>query len=680
MWRPVALAWVACLAMLCSQAVESGAPPYLRNSGFVRGQRRAETVPGLWDPTWTAPADCLPLRSYTAAETTAWLSSNSFNVSQTYAGKLDGATLVDLIDGTLQTDLVQMSIVPLSQLSRLVTAVKNTKSEPYLALPPSLDPCSRLYDPDGGKGSVVEVSAVVEKVLEFDTEGYTFEVILNIGFLWEEDRTGLLPVATPDEMEACPVSQRCGTCFFQGTETCEPRNGNTDPRHPLTAAGVNKCCTSLWNPINEDPFAGVFFPNAKETEILNQEGPSYYEMPVYAIAYSFLRMRGVFYVPMEFKEYPYDESKLDIHMTTKAPMSFFNMSNISINPNATAYYVAGGPLMPKPLKEELDLLGESGCPFDASDGNSKAPSKKNFEDLSGFTISKKVDVLQLKQDTEDCMWYSPCNTTWPTKFPLMVNWLRALGVDPFAPNQEIPYAPGNSFIVFRMTVCRRPQYYLDNVFWVVLLLNVVNVLSLLLSPKEIDTRLASCGTMVLALMVLQQFVADSTPKAGYATDGQRFVKVSNFLMIAAGAWSVLAYQACERNYSLLRHFVRSWDPAGVVIEYEWMMWDHVFMIILFIILFAQVDEIFHGRPGLLDQGTMLTPSLVVGVILIVMVTSVWITFLRRWVGEADVDNAVTDSASQGRDSRENKPRTLSKVAPLSPGQTSDLTVTDVSSS
>ena len=204
-------------------------------------------------------------------------------MSQAHAGKLDGATLVDLVDGTLQTDLAALKLVPLSQLSRLVTAVKNSKTEPMLSLPPALDSCSRLYDPSG-RGSTVEVSAVVEKVLEFDTNGYTFEAILNIGFMWEDDRTDLLPVATPDEMEACPQARKCGTCFFQGAETCEPRNGNTDPRNPATSFGVNKCCDALWSPLSDDPFAGVFFSNAKETEILNQEGPSYYSLlPKYAL-------------------------------------------------------------------------------------------------------------------------------------------------------------------------------------------------------------------------------------------------------------------------------------------------------------------------------------------------------------------------------------------------------------
>jgi hypothetical protein len=53
---------------------------------------------------------------------------------------------------------------------------------------------------------------------------------------------------------------------------------------------------------------------------------------------------------------------------------------------------------------------------------------------------------------------------------------------------------------------------------VILLLNVVNLLSLLLSPKSIETRLASCGTMVLALAAMQAFVADDVPRAGYQVE------------------------------------------------------------------------------------------------------------------------------------------------------------------
>ena len=42
--------------------------------------------------------------------------------------------------------------------------------------------------------------------------------------------------------------------------------------------GLDKCCAGLWNPIrDQDPANSIYWPNAKEIEILSQEGPRYIE-------------------------------------------------------------------------------------------------------------------------------------------------------------------------------------------------------------------------------------------------------------------------------------------------------------------------------------------------------------------------------------------------------------------
>ena len=98
-----------------------------------------------------------------------------------------------------------------------------------------MDPCSSLYSLTDG--SVVEVSAVMEKVLALNTDEYMFEVIFSVGFMWEEDRSMLLPKATAAEMEACPDNFKCGSCFFdlsQPHDACYPRmdSGWTNTRAP----------------------------------------------------------------------------------------------------------------------------------------------------------------------------------------------------------------------------------------------------------------------------------------------------------------------------------------------------------------------------------------------------------------------------------------------------------------
>jgi hypothetical protein len=287
----------------------------------------------------------------------------------------------------------------------LCGTAQNTATEPYLDLPPVLDPCSKLFTTNP-KGSVVEVSVVVEKILELDSTGYTFEVIFNIAFMWEEDRVELLPEATPSEMDACPESARCGMCFFQGSETCVPRmaNGGTNPRNPPElggAMGLNKCCKDLWNPLSDDPMQGVYYPNAKEVEVLTSEGPSYYTMPGYSLAYVNRRQRAIFYVPMDFQKYPFDKQYLDMQMTTMARDWQINISNMSNNPNATGYYRAGGSYMPTDVKDEFELNKDNHCgpEFSYIESSDAAPlnpkAKTNYEDLSGWSISKNVQVRVL---------------------------------------------------------------------------------------------------------------------------------------------------------------------------------------------------------------------------------------------------------------------------------------------
>jgi len=45
---------------------------------------------------------------------------------------------------------------------------------------------------------------------------------------------------------------------------------------------------------------------------------------------------------------------------------------------------------------------------------------------------------------------------------------------------------------------RAPEYFIQNIFMLILILNAVNILSLLTSPNLVEARLASCGTMVLS--------------------------------------------------------------------------------------------------------------------------------------------------------------------------------------
>ena len=204
-----------------------------------------------------------------------------------------------------------------ASLVYLMERVQNSLTEPNIALPPFMDPCSTIYGTKHGSDVEVlssfpflplrltgrvcaqllgtpssrriscspfltvlarQVSITVEKVLSLDVDAYTFEVIFSVGFMWLEDRLYYLPEATVQEMEDCPEVSKCGFCEFLPGRTCHVRNagGFTDPRTGR-ATGVNKCCKDLWNPLMSEglPWDGVIWPNAKETEILYQDGPTY---------------------------------------------------------------------------------------------------------------------------------------------------------------------------------------------------------------------------------------------------------------------------------------------------------------------------------------------------------------------------------------------------------------------
>ena len=208
-----------------------------------------------------------------------------------------------------------------------------------------------------------------------------------------------------------------------------------------------------------------------------------------------------------------------------------------------------------------------------------------YEDLSGFTISRKVDGKE---------------------------------------NDNLEEAEPISFVVFRINICRTPTYFMENITLIVVLFNIVNLLSLLLSPKSVDARLASVATMVLALAAIQAFVADDTPRASYQTYGQLFIKYSNALMVAAGAESVLVYLACVGNFSFIRLFVWTWDdPNGELVEAEMQMFDQFFLV-TYVIVYTEL-LVFY-LPGL--KG-IYVPIIVVSSLLMVALVPAHAFRLRR---------------------------------------------------
>ena len=263
-----------------------------------------------------------------------------------------------------------------------------------------------------------------------------------------------------------------------------------------------------------------------------------------------------------------------------------------------------------------------------------------YEDLSGFTISRKVEVIasNASMNHQWCTWFGPCDATWPKK-ARFTELRKYFGKE----KDNLERAEPISFVVFRINVCRTPTYFMENITLIVVFFNIVNLLSLLLSPKSVDARLASVATMVLALAAIQAFVADDTPRASYQTYGQLFIKYSNALMVAAGAESVLVYLACVGNFSFIRLFVWTWDdPNGELVEAEMQMFDHFFLVAYVIVYTDLLVFYFPGLKGIY------VPIIVVFSLLMVALVPVHAFRLRRLANSvAKTQDGQTQEAESG---------------------------------
>ena len=118
--------------------------------------------------------DCKPLAEYSSAELSVWLTGLGFDVNETAARMIDGRSLVAMTsapnalseDSTLfnlhlvkgyeaQVQCGDARVGVAASLVYLVERVQNSLTEPNIALPPFMDPCSTIYGTK--QGSDVEV-------------------------------------------------------------------------------------------------------------------------------------------------------------------------------------------------------------------------------------------------------------------------------------------------------------------------------------------------------------------------------------------------------------------------------------------------------------------------------------------------------------------------------------------
>ena len=143
----IALAFLA----TCCQDADGLAPTSVLTRGMGKPDFTSSSAPPRRKGMGGLADGCAPLRSYTRAQTSAWLKSQvppcvrthdvcaactacelslgprqSFNVSQAYDGIIDGESLLAFANSpnALSRDSLLLEVVPLSQLARLVYAIQ----------------------------------------------------------------------------------------------------------------------------------------------------------------------------------------------------------------------------------------------------------------------------------------------------------------------------------------------------------------------------------------------------------------------------------------------------------------------------------------------------------------------------------------------------------------------------
>jgi len=525
----------ALLLLLATQGVPSlAAPAGMLHPAHAEAARRQGGTPLSALTDQERDAMCTPIHDFSEAETSAWLSGHGYNATA-FAG-VDGEALMYWAEHE-SGFLLNNFGVPFAKIPRLVNLVKAARQPPHLHLPPSMDPCSVFYLARGGQGTTLYLTPLIETVLELDQNAYTFTAIFQLLFMWHDDRTKYIPVGTQAELEECKIP--CSTIpgYF---ETC-PSDANCAPQ--TDGVPANKCCDMLWTPIRDISHQAVIFPNAVDIEVLSTTGPSFLlegvpvepveEGVTAAFAYITQRIKGTFNIPLSFREYPHDVQTLDIYLVFPEA---YQQTRLAV---ADGIYSMGGDYLPA---EERDKFLEGG-----------------YEEISGWTIEEKVTVVAHPPGNEYKLWL---NEGRVPKFRAheiaMETFIQGMGfLDMAIPKffELISQDAYENFATIRLTLKRNPQYYEQNIVIPVVLLNCLNFLALMLGPDAIEARLASCATVILALMTFQIVVTDQLPRAGYPMGAATFLIVSNIYMISTGIESVIIYYMHNNKVS-------PFDPLG----------------------------------------------------------------------------------------------------------------------
>ena len=382
----------------------------------------------------------------------------------------------------------------------------------YYSWPPS-DEYDGLQDV-GKERSVneqfnVSVTFVLDKLMNLDEPGFSFEVELTLMISWEDDR----------------IFKRCDNTGVDGIWV------EGDP------------CKLFWKPtliwpniilsdypgatlqpsVVEDMGFSSRVSQGKDVTDPSQKSPGLET----SVGFQKYKVRGSFETNFAFHKFPYDMQNLDIEVI---------MPEI---PLRKAQFVARADSKPGTPGAGNLPLWETKCIYtsvDILDETSKGYSfNAAVDDPYSFYLQKIEDLSPMEMVTE--------KYTYPDK--------KAKDAQDYEVKEAIfEQYEKLSRITLTIQIQRLPDFYVWNFVLVVVLLVFVAFFSFAMEKSALGDRLGLTLTIVLGLNVFQIVIIDNMPATGYLTNMHTFLLMSTILVLVVAVENLIVYSANKRRTRL----------------------------------------------------------------------------------------------------------------------------------
>ena len=245
------------------------------------------------------------------------------------------------------------------------------------------------------------------------------------------------------------------------------------------------------------------------------------------MAYRMLRIRGTFGAAMEFRRFPYDKQQLEVVL--RAP---------SDKPRGDFIYAPRAAVDPAVM--------ESQAKSRANDPND--PGKDVIAGWRVVRMTASERPLMYNATIWNSSIYSGASTSDDPLFAVMKSTTLA-GPQAVA-RIGVPYfSQALSEASFMVHVCRIPTSYLYNFVFLVTLLEMIALVSFMLIPSDLDSRVNLTLTVFLGVIFFQLMMNELLPTTGYLTDMHMFTFYATVLVVAVSGTHVTMYLLHAKAHS-----------------------------------------------------------------------------------------------------------------------------------